>query len=261
MAAPPVGAGSDRNIERERPQNTPSTAGGAPAEYWTRAGTVSGPLTRQETAALAESAQATIADPIPLGLAGFASARFTISTLYAGWFTFGPGDLAIAIPVALIFGGVASFLAGMWAFRRGNTLAATVFGTFGAFNASWALLQWMVLVGLVPAVANGGSPGDVEGILVLTFSLISLYLGLAALGQNLWLAAVLFTMALTHGFLGVWALSPQSSWLRIVGGYCGMVSAALAFLVSAAVVINSAHGRELLPMPHPGSRLAPRTAG
>jgi uncharacterized protein len=263
MAAPPVGAGSDRNIERERPQNAPGT-GGAPAEYWTRAGTVSGPLTRRETAALAESAQATIADPIPLGLAGFASARFTISTLYAGWFKFSPGDLAIAIPVALIFGGVASFLAGMWAFRRGNTLAATVFGTFGAFNASWALLQWMVLVGLVPAVANGGSPGDVEGILVLTFSLISLYLGLAALGQNLSLAAVLFAMALTHGFLGVWALTPESSWLRIVGGYCGMVSAALAFLVSAAVAINSAHGRELLPMPHPGSpgsRQAPRTAG
>lgn len=259
MAAAPVGSGPDRNPEQEHRPSASSTAG-TPAEYWTRAGSVYGPLTRRETSVLAESAQATIADPIPLGLAGFASARFTISTLYTGWFTFSPGDLAIVIPVALIFGGVASFLAGMWAFRRGNTLAGTVFGTFGAFNASWAILQWMVLVGLVPAVAKGGSPGAVEGVLVLTFSLISLYLGVAALGQNLWLAAVLFTMALTHGFLGVWALTPANSWLRIMGGYCGMVSAVLAFLVSAAVVINSAHGRELLPMPHPGSRRAPRTA-
>jgi uncharacterized protein len=212
---------------------------------------VRGPLTRQEVDAMAASAQATIADPIPLGLAGFASARFAISTVYAGWFPFSPADLAIVIPVALIFGGVASFLAGMWAFRRGNTLAATTFATFGAFNASWAILQWMMLVGLVPAVVNGGSPSDVDGVLVLTFSLISLYLGLAA---------VLFTMTLTHGFLGVWALTPETSWLRIVGGYCGIVSALLAFFVSAALVINSAHGRELIPIPRPGRRLASPSA-
>jgi hypothetical protein len=222
---------------------------------------VYGPLSRQETAALAESAQATIADPIPLGLAGFASASFTVNTIYAGWFRFSPADLAMVIPVALIFGGVASFLAGMWAFRRGNTLAATTFGTFGAFNASWAILQWMMLVGLVPAVVNGGNPGYVEGVLVLTFSLISFYLGLAALGQNLGLAAVLFTMALRHGFLGVWAMTPQTGWIAIVGGYCGIVSASLAFLVSAALVINSAHRREILPIPHLGRRLAPPTSG
>jgi GPR1/FUN34/yaaH family len=106
---------------------------------------VRGPLTRQEVDARAASAQATIADPVPLGLAGFASARFAISTVYAGWIPFSPADLAIVIPVALIFGGVTSFLAGLWAFRRGNTLAATTFATFGAFNASWAILQWMML--------------------------------------------------------------------------------------------------------------------
>jgi len=215
---------------------------------------VRGPLTRQDVDALATSAQATIAEPVALGLAGFASARFTISTVYAGWFGFSPANLAVVIPVALIFGGVSSFLAGMWAFRRGNALAATTFATFGAFNASWAILEWMMLVGVVPAGINGGHSASVFGVVVLTFSLISLYLGSAALGQNLGLAAVLFTMALTQGLLGVWALIPQISWLRIVGGYCGMVSALLAFSVSAALVINSAHRRELIPIPDPGRR-------
>jgi uncharacterized protein len=256
MAGATIGPGSDSEFERERAPRTPSSTS-SPAEYWTRAGLVHGPLTRQEVAALAASAQATIADPIPLGLAGFASARFTISTIYAGWFRFSPADLAIVIPVALIFGGVASFLAGMWAFRRGNVLAATTFATFGAFNASWAILQWMMLVGLVPAVVNGGNPSYVDGVLVLTFSLISLYLGLAALGQNLGLAAVLFTMALTQAFLGAWALTPHTSWVMIVGGYCGMIGALLAFFVSAALVINSAHGRELIPIPRPGRSVAP----
>jgi succinate-acetate transporter protein len=148
----------------------------------------------------------------------------------------------------------------MWAFRRGNTLAATTFATFGAFNASWSILQWMMLVGLVPAVVAGGNPGSVDGVLVLTFSLISLYLGLAAVGQHLGLAAILFAMALAQAFLGVWALTPQTSWVRIVGGYLGMLGALLAFFVSAALVINSAHGRELIPIPRPGRSMAPPPA-
>ena len=214
-----------------------------------------GPLTRQEASALAASSQATIADPIPLGLAGFASARFTISTIYAGWFAFTPGNLSIAIPVALLFGGVASFLAGMWAFRRGNVLAATTFATFGAFNAAWALLQWMMLVGLTPRGANGVGPGPVDGVFVLTFSFISLYLGLAASGQNPGLAAVLATMGLTHAFLGAWAIVPQATWLRMAGGYSGMVTALLAFLMSAALVINSAYEHEVIPLPKGGRHL------
>jgi succinate-acetate transporter protein len=255
MAGATIGPGAEREFERERVVQTPETTS-IPAEYWTRAGSVRGPLTRQEVDTLAASTQATIAEPVALGLAGFASARFAISTIYAGWFQFSLAALAVVIPVALIFGGVASFLAGMWAFRRGNTLAATTFATFGAFNASWAILQWMMLVGLVPAVVHGGSPASVDGVLVLTFSLISLYLGMAALGQNLGLAAVLFTMALTHGFLGAWALTPATTWLRIVGGYCGIVSALLAFFVSAALLINSAHEREIIPIPRPGRRMA-----
>lgn len=259
MAGATFGPGSDRNFERERVPRAPQTTS-TPAEYWTRSGLVRGPVTRQEVDTQAASAQATIADPIPLGLAGFASTRFTISTVYAGWFRFSPADLAIIIPLALLFGGVASFLAGMWAFRRGNTLAATVFATFGAFNASWAILEWMMLAGLVPAVVAGGNPSSVDGVLVLTFSLISLYLGLAALGQHLGLAAVLFAMALAQGFLGVWALTPQTTWVRIVGGYWGMLGALLAFFVSAALVINSAHGRELIPIPRPRGSIAPPSA-
>ncbi len=182
-------------------------------------------------------------------MVSFASARFTVSVVYAGWVPFSPQNLAFAIPVALIFGGIAAFLAGMWAFRRGNTLAATTFATFGAFNGSWAILQGMMLTGLLPPLTAGGHAGAVDGVFILTFSLISLFLGLAALGQHPGLAAVLLTMALTHAFLGVWALVPYATWLRIAGGYRGMVTALLAFLMAGALIINSAYEQEILPLP------------
>jgi succinate-acetate transporter protein len=206
-------------------------------------------LARQEAAAIAASEQAAIADPIPLGLIGFASARFTISVVYADWIPFSPQNLAFAIPVALIFGGIAPFLAGMWAFRRGNLLAATTFATFGAFNASWAVVQGMMLLGLLPPIIAGGHAGAVDGVFILTFSLISLFLGLAALGQNPGLAAVLLTMALTHAFLGAWGLAPHVIWLRVAGGYCGLVTTALAFLMAAALIINSAYEQDVIPLP------------
>lgn len=239
--------GTGRNLEREQFPAQRSAREG-PTGYWTHAGQVSNSLPRQEAAALAASEQAIVADSIPLGLAGFASARFTISVVYAGWVPFSPQNLAFAIPVAIIFGGFAPFIAGMWAFRRGNTLAATTFATFGAFNGSWAILQWMMLVGLVPSIP-GGHAGAVDGVFILTFSLISLFLGLAALGQNLGLAAVLLSMALTHAFLGAWALAPSVTWLRVAGGYCGVVTAALAFLMAAVLVINSAYEQEIIPLP------------
>lgn len=247
MGEATVGPESGARLDRDENFTMPRT-NGAPAKYWTRAGPVRGPLARQDTEVLSERAQAATADPVALGLAGFASARFTIGSIYAGWFGFSPGEFAIAIPVALIFGGITSFLAGMWAFHRGHLLGATVFATFGAFNASWAVLQWMMVAGLAPGIMNGGSVGYVDGVAVLTFSLIAFYLGVAALAENLGLAAVLFTMTLTHAFLGTWALAPHLAWLRVVGGYCSIVSASLAFLVSAAIVINSALGRELIPM-------------
>ncbi len=55
-------------------------------EYWALAGTVVEPQPQQEMEALVEREQATVADPMPLGLAGFASAAFTISAVFAGWF-------------------------------------------------------------------------------------------------------------------------------------------------------------------------------
>lgn len=56
-------------------------------------------------------------------------------------------------------------------------------------------------------------------------------------------------MALTQAFLGVWAIAPQTGWLRLAGGYCGIITAALAFFMSAALVINGASGREFIPLP------------
>src|SRR5471032_3547567 len=69
-----------------------------------------------------------VADPAPLGLAGFALTTFLLSGHNA---TFIP-DL-IWIGPALFYGGLAQLLAGMWEFRNRNVFGATAFSTYGGF--------------------------------------------------------------------------------------------------------------------------------
>ena len=215
-------------------------------EFWTQAGTVKGPLPKAETDAVVERSQAVVADPLPLGLAGFASATFTISSVFAGWFAM--SAVVVAIPVALIFGGIGQFLAGMWAFRRGNLLAATAFASFGAFNTSWAILEWLTLAKILPDSSAWGSPAYVAGIVVLTFALIAFYLGIAALGDNLTVAAILLILAFTYLCDGIGVMIGGHNFLLAIGGYAGMLTSLIAFYLSGAIVINSALKREFLPI-------------
>src|SRR5919199_6500635 len=67
-----------------------------------------------------------IAAPSVLGLFGFAGATFIVAANLAGWYgnhTTSPLYLA---PFAAVFGGVAQFLAGMWAYRAPAGLATAI---------------------------------------------------------------------------------------------------------------------------------------
>jgi succinate-acetate transporter protein len=49
----------------------------------------------------------------------------------------------IVYGLALMYGGIAQILAGMWEFRSGNTFGATAFTSYGAFWLSfWAYVQF-----------------------------------------------------------------------------------------------------------------------
>jgi succinate-acetate transporter protein len=225
-----------------------------PKEMWTEAGPVRGPLPQRDVQALAERTMATVASPLPLGLSGFAAATFTISAVYAGWFP--AAAVVFAIPVAFFYGGIAQFLAGMWSYRKGDTLAATAFGTFGSFNMAWAILELLIVThilrlgGVAGVAASAGIPGaaGVAGTFIAMFSFVSFFLMAAAFFQNLGIAWVLFTLGCTYGFLAAGLISgPTLNWMDVAGGWSGVVSSVSAFLVAASIVFNSVVGREWIP--------------
>ena len=64
--------------------------------------------------------KALMADPAPLGLAGFAFTTFLLSFTNAGIVPAG----GAVVPLAIAWGGLGQLLAGVFEMRKGNTLAS-----------------------------------------------------------------------------------------------------------------------------------------
>jgi succinate-acetate transporter protein len=181
-----------------------------------------------------------IADPGPLGLAGFAATTFVLSSFNA--------DLidasleAVVLPLALFYGGLVQLLAGMWEFRKGNTFGATAFCSYGAF--------WLSYAGYAKFVA-GGLPADTAhqatGLFLLIWAIFTVYMTVAALRTNGALLAVFVALSVTFILLTV-AEFAESTGITKVGGWLGLITAVLAWYASFAVVTNSTWKRGVLPL-------------
>src|ERR1035438_37088 len=136
-----------------------------------------------------------VADPGPLGLAGFAMTTFLLSLFNIGLFKFGAaGSAAIsgAISLAFIYGGVAQFAAGMWEFVRKNTFGALAFTSYGAFWITYYVLVKFV----VPGVPLKSVP-VMLGVFALGWTIFTAYMTIASLRVSGAVALVFILLTIT----------------------------------------------------------------
>ena len=81
-----------------------------------------------------------IAPPSILGLFGFAAATFIVAAHLAGWYGSTDTPLYLA-PFCAMFGGVAQFAAGMFAYRARDGLATAMHGMWGSFWIAFGILN------------------------------------------------------------------------------------------------------------------------
>jgi len=192
-----------------------------------------------------------IADPAPLGLAAFGLTTLVLSAINAGWVgdAATPAVLALAIP----FGGAAQIFAGMWAFRRGSTFAATAFTSFGAFWISYYLLVNFFIAPVLNNPAGGlGEAHTIVGLYLFSWGVFTTYMFVASLGSARAVQLVFFLLAATFFLLciGEWASpadKPYSDFWHHFGGWAGMATAAAALYVSFADVTNANLKKTVLP--------------
>ena len=184
----------------------------------------------------------TVADPAPLGLAGFGVTTMMLSFINAGFI--GAGATVAVLPMAAAFGGLAQLLAGMWAFKRGNTFAASAFTSFGAFWFSYYLLIDVFAAQIKPA--SDASP--IIGLYLFMWGVFTLYMFIASLAGTRAVQVVFFLLFITFFLLafGAWAWGGGSEFTKL-GGYVGILTAIAALYASFADVTNATFRRVVLP--------------
>lgn len=181
-----------------------------------------------------------IANPGALGLGGFALTTFALSIVNAGLIS--ADNVGIVLPLALFYGGLAQFCAGMWDVKRGDIFGATCFSSYGMF---WIAVATMIL--LERAGIIGAVPREGMGVLFIGWGIFILIATVASFRVSKALVAVFVPLTIVFFLL---AIGEWNSSVHRIAGFGGILVALLAWYCSAAILINALFGREVLPLGH-----------
>jgi uncharacterized protein len=190
-----------------------------------------------------------VADPAPLGLAGFALTTFLLSGHNASWIP----DL-IWVGPAIFYGGMAQLLAGMQEFRNRNVFGATAFSTYGAFWMSFGLFVILAETTKFLGSYTGGDLSNAAAWFLFAFAIFNTYMLLGSLRVNKAVFLVFFTLEITEIVLVIGNFNVAhggSMWWVHFGGWCGIVTAGVAWYASAAGVMNGVAGKTVFPVGKP----------
>ncbi len=181
-----------------------------------------------------------IADPAPLGLAGFALTTFVLSFFNAGLLE--EGGEPVVFGLALAYGGLAQLLAGMWEFKKANAFGALAFTSYGAFWLSfWALEQFFAKD--IPEA----NLGDAVGLYLISWGIFTAYLWIASFRVSVAVNVVLLLLTITFFVLGIGDAAAEENITK-AGGWIGIATAIAAWYASFAVVMNRTFGRDVVPV-------------
>ena len=180
-----------------------------------------------------------LANPGPLGLFGFAITTMILSLVNANLLPAEGTD--VVIPLAFTFGGTLQILAGLMAFRTGNTFETLGFCSYGAFWWWFGLLELFAAIGWLQVNTL------TVGVTLVAMGVFTTYMWIGTLQLNWALWCVFGALTLTFYLLGFgdWF---GVEWLVVAGGYAGAVTALFAAYTSAAEVLNGTFARERVPL-------------
>jgi uncharacterized protein len=189
----------------------------------------------------AAAATSVVADPAPLGLAGFALTTFVLSMFNAGLVS-EKGE-PVVLGLALAYGGLAQLLAGMWEFKNNNAFGATAFTSFGAFWLSfWAFNQFFA-----KEITSKADLGHAVGLYLIAWGIFTAYMLVASFRVSVAVMAVFALLTVTFFLLGIGNAGAHTGLVK-AGGWFGLATAAAAWYASFAVVTNKTFGRVILPV-------------
>jgi hypothetical protein len=184
-----------------------------------------------------------IAAPSVLGLYAFMGATLIVAAHMAGWYG-SETTPEFLFPFAAMFGGVAQFAAGMFAFKARDALATAMHGMWGSFWMAYGILFALGATGTL-TLPTGKFVG--LGFWFIALAAVTAVGALAALAESLGLFAVLSTLAAGSVLAAIAFISGSSGW-ETVAGWVFVFSAGFAWYTASAMMLASVLGRTVLPL-------------
>jgi succinate-acetate transporter protein len=181
-----------------------------------------------------------LANPAPLGLAGFGMTTVLLNLHNAGFY----GLDSMILAMGLAYGGLAQILAGIMEYRRGNTFGTTAFCSYGLF---WWSLVALILLPNVPFLQVQQPTAVATASYFFVWGLFTGLMFFGTLKANRALQFVFFSLTVLFFLLTARDLSGIPE-IGTVTGVEGIICGLSAFYLALAEVINEAHGRTVLPI-------------
>lgn len=200
-----------------------------------------------------------IAAPSILGLYGLAGATFMVAALMTHWFGTTESALLL-VPFAAFFGGLAQFLAGMWAYKARDGVATAVHGMWGAFWMAFGVLSVWLSRGTAPMPGSPLFPA--LGYWFIILAAITWVCCGAAAAENKALVTTLVFLAAGSTIAAI-ALLIGIEGLMTLAGYLFIIASLAAWYTGSALMLNEAFGREVwsLGRSTQARQMAPITLG
>ena len=176
-----------------------------------------------------------LANPAPLGLAGFGMTTMLLNIHNAGFFPIGTMILAMGI----FYGGLAQIIAGILEYKKGNTFGTTAFTSYGLF--------WLTLVFIIVFKGLPGTSEAFMGWYLFIWGLFTFFMWFGTFGKNRVIQFVFLSLTVLFWLLAIrdWT---GSATVGTIAGWEGIVCGFSAFYLAMAEVLNEVHGRTVLPI-------------
>ncbi|MDR1296437.1 MAG: acetate uptake transporter [Deltaproteobacteria bacterium] len=178
-----------------------------------------------------------LANPGPLGLAGFGMTTILLNLHNAGFFP----NSSVVLGMGLFFGGLAQMLAGAMEFTKGNTFGTVAFTSYGAFWLS------LVAVWVLPKIGWAEAPSPAfMGCYLFIWGVFTLLMFVGTLKSGPVLRFVFLSLAVLFFLLALGDFTENHSVTKLAG-WVGIVCGASALYLSMAEVLAESHGKKILP--------------
>ncbi|HUK28871.1 MAG TPA: acetate uptake transporter [Candidatus Acidoferrales bacterium] len=177
-----------------------------------------------------------LANPAPLGLAGFGMTTILLNLTNMGLF----GVNSVIVAMGIFYGGLAQIIAGAMEFRKGNTFGTLAFTSYGLF---WLTLVFIIISTVErPAVTPDNATWAAY---LFIWGLFTLMMFFGTLKLNRALQTIFLTLAVLFFLLTASHFIPQ---LLPIAGVEGVFCGFCAFYTSMAEVLNETYKKTVLPI-------------